>query len=111
MVKNYEITNKTNECEVYLKQGEIFHKFIFSKVSGYTKKFYEKLLYDIENNNKGDNYDAYINEKIEDFPIMTCNNGELYFMNMSTFLGMKTEIKLSNELSRGILTELISYLC
>lgn len=111
MVKNYEITNKTDECEVHLKHGDVFHKFVFSKLFGYTKKFYEQLLYDVENYKQGENYNAYINDKIKDFPIMTCNNGELYFTNISTYLGIKTEIKLSNELSRDILTELISYLC
>ena len=110
MVKNYEIINRMTECELHVKHRDMSHKFVFSKTFGYTKKFYEQLLYDVENFNQGENYDDYINNKIKDFPIMTCNNGELYFTNISTYLGTKSEIKLSNELSISILSELISYL-
>lgn len=109
MVKNYEIINKFNECELHVKHRDIYHKFTFSKTFGYTKKFYEQLLYDINNFNQGENYEEYINNKIVDLPIITCNNGELYFTNISTFLGIKSEIRLSHTLSNSVLSEIISY--
>jgi len=110
MVKNYEISNRTDECEVRIKDNNTMHTFILKKNVGYTKKFYQQLLYDIENYNKGENYDDYINNKTVDLPIITCNNGELYFTSNSSFLGTKLETRVSNEISRGILIELTSYL-
>jgi len=110
MVKNYEIFNKTDECEIRIKDQTAMHTYTFKKTTGYTKKFYEQLLYDVENFNKGENFDEYKNNRTTDLPIITCNDGELYFTSSSSYLGTKTETKLSNEMSKNILMDLLTYL-
>jgi len=110
MTKTYEIINNTNECELIILSSNLTHKYTLSKNTGYTKKYYEQLLHDIENNRPGVNYEDYLAGKIVDFPIITCNNGEMYFINSSSYLGTTSEIKLSNKTSKDILVELISYL-
>lgn len=110
MVKNYEIFNRTDECEIRIKDNNSSFKFIIKKLFGYTKKFYEQLLYDVENFNNGDSYDEYISGKTGDLPVITCSNGELYFTNDCSFLGTKSETKLCNDISKAILYELLSYL-
>jgi hypothetical protein len=110
MAKTYEIINNTNECELKIFSLDITHRYTINKRTGYTKKFYEQLLKDIENYKQGVNYDDYIAGKIVDFPFITCYNGEMYFINSSSYLGTTSEIKLSNKTSKDILVELISYL-
>lgn len=110
MAKKYEIINRTNECEILIFSFDLVHKFTINKEYGYTKKFYEKLFNDIENYKSGLNYDDFSNDKLKNESIITCHNGELYFMNSSSFTGIKSETKVSNKISRDILVELLGYL-
>lgn len=100
---NYEVKNTDNECIIKLTNEQVTINYTIIKSFGYTKKFYNKLFKDISEYNQGLYYGN--NETI-----ITCNNGNLYFVINSPELGYKCDIVISHDISKKIIKDVINVL-